>query len=344
MTYPNHIKVKLMILLISILPLHILLAADEPTPKGIFDVLAYKEIVNIELEFDLETVVNDRRSDQEYPAQMRFKDADKEWQEWDIKINTRGKFRRAKCSEMPPLKINFKKKKLEAAGLAPFDDFKLVTHCVDDYNAAKELILKEYLAYKMYNQLTPASFRVQLLNITYKDSNTGTKKRQMGFLIEDTAQLRARINAEKSKEERVVEFERFHPEHTKRVALFEYMIGNVDWAITYSKNVKYVVQDEVLVLVPYDFDFSALVGASYATVKSNLGQIYLSDRIYLGFEQSSGELQQTFAQFLKKKEEMYRVISGCKLLKTESRTEMIAYLDTFFENSGKLNFPTIDSD
>lgn len=339
MNYPIFLKTGLMVLSISLVSLSTVFASDDPSSPGIFDVLSYREVVNIDLEFDLDAVVTDRRSDEEHAAELRFKDADGNRQEWAIKISVRGKFRRSKCSEMPPLKINFKKKDLEAAGLAPFDDFKLVTYCVGDDLTAAELLLKEYLAYKLYNELTDASFRVQLLNITYKDTQTGLRKKQMGFLIEDTAQLRARLDAEKSKEDRVIERERYHPEFSKMAALFEYLIGNADYGLTYSKNIKYIVREELLVPVPYDFDFSALVGANYATfVPSRYGQSSINDRIYLGFEKSREELASVLALFEEKQGALYEVIRKFKLLKTTTRTEMLDYLDSFYKNTDDLTF------
>lgn len=343
MMYQSIAKKKPVLLLIGLLYINLLFASNDPSPKGIFDVLGYQQLVNIQLTFDLEAVKADQRTETEYPAQLSFKDSDKRQQEWDIKIRGRGKFRRAKCNEMPPLKINFKKKDLEAAGLATFDDFKLVTYCVDDYSTAKELLLKEYLAYRIYNQITDLSFRVQLVNITYKDSNTGARKKQMGFLIEDTAQLRSRVGAEKSKYGRVVEADRFHPQYRKTVALFEYLIGNTDWEITFGKNIKHIVMDGMLIPVPYDFDFSALVGASYATFTPSVyGQTSLADRVYLGFEKTSPDLEATVAFFEEKRGAMYRTIQEFKLLSARERTAMIEYLDTFFDDGGILNFPIKD--
>ena len=210
-------------------------ASDSNEQEGIFDLLDYREVVNINLTFDQEEVFTDRRSGDEHEATFSFKDEQGVIQDWSIKVSLRGKFRRLKCSEIPPLKLNFSKKDLKKAGLAKFDDFKLVTYCVEDYKAAKDLLLKEYLTYKLYNQITDYSFRVQLVNITYRDSKTGQRKKQMGFLIEDAAQLRARIGAGKSEYKHVIEPERHDLEAQRTTAFFQYLIGNVDWGITHSK-------------------------------------------------------------------------------------------------------------
>lgn len=313
--------------------------SDAPPEKGIFDLWNYEQVVDIDLTFDLETVFTDRRGEVDHPARISFEDETGQEQAWQIKVSTRGNFRRQKCNEVPPLKIDFKKGDLREAGLAEFDDFKLVTHCIDDYQAAKELLLKEYLIYKMFNQLTDLSYRVQLVDITYRDTNSGKKKRQMGFLIEDTAQLRARIGAEKVEVKRVVEAQEHAADYRKMVALFQYMIGNSDYGITHSKNIKYILKDDKVLSVPYDFDFAAAVDAPYLMYTKRYGQTSRYDRVYLGFERSYEVLEPTIELFEQKKTELYQTVYDMRLLKRSSREEMIAYLDTFFENTKEIKFP-----
>ena len=53
---------------------------------------------------------------------------------------------------------------------------------MDDEKEDKSYLLREYLGYKLYNQITDASYRVQLLRIHYEDESTGEAKKQIGFL------------------------------------------------------------------------------------------------------------------------------------------------------------------
>lgn len=313
-------------------------ATTEPPDRSIFDLWNYQEVIDIKLTFNLEKVFNDRRGEETYPAEINFEDAAGNPQSWDLKISTRGNFRRQKCNEIPPLKLNFKKGDLRDAGLADFDDFKLVTHCLDDYQLAKELLLKEYLTYRMFNQLTDISYRVQLVNITYLDADSGLRKRQMGFLIEDTAQLRARIGADKIEKMRIVEQEKYQEDYSKLVALFQYMIGNSDWGITHSKNIKYIEKEGKILPVPYDFDFAGLVNAPYMVPASHFGLTTRFDRVYLGFEQSESELKKAMELFQDRREALYETVQEMKKLKRSAREEMIAYLDTFYENTEGIVF------
>ena len=276
--------------------------------KGIFDLWNYKEIIDIKLTFDFEQVFENRRSVKSYPAEINFKDETGSEQSWQIGLSIRGKYRRIKCSEMPPLKINFRKGDLRNAGLADFNDFKMVTHCLDNHKQAKELLLKEYLTYRLFNNLTEISYRVQLINITYEDVNTGKQKQQLGFLIEDTAQLRARIGAEKIEAKLVVDQNKYQQEYNRLVAVFQYLIGNMDWGFSTSKNVKYVKINNKVLAVPYDFDFAALVNAPYRRLPNIYPLKSRYDRLYLGMERSQSELEKTIRLVEEQKETLYKTV------------------------------------
>lgn len=306
--------------------------------EGIFDLWNYQEVMELKMTFDLDRVFNDRRGGEQHPAEISFEDANGSLQNWAAKVGVRGNFRRQKCDETPPLKINFKKGDLRDAGLAEFDDFKLVTHCIDDYQNARELLLREYLIYRMFNQLTDYSFRVQLVKITYEDVNTGKRKKQMGFLIEDAAQLRARIDADKVDEVRIINQDKFETDYRQLVAMFQYMIGNADWGITHSKNIKYVEKGQKIFPVPYDFDFAGLVGAPYMTPASHHGLTSRFDRVYLGFERETTDLENTIKLLEESKKTLYNTVADLKLLKWSSRKIMLNYLDTFFENTEEIHF------
>lgn len=299
--------------------------------QSIFDAMQYQEVLKVELETDLELLQNDRYLKDPLPARISFKDKNGVDQHWNIKVGQRGKFRRVHCSELPPLKLNFKKGDLEAAGLASWDDMKLVTHCVEDWDAAKELLLREYLTYKLFNEISDQSFRVQLLKISYVDINTGKKIRQWGFLIEDTAQLKARLNATSCEECYNLPIEQFEKQQLERVSLFQFFIGNSDWSIVNMRNVKLLEAKNQVLPIPYDFDFSGLVNASYALPNALHKMDGIQDRVFLGFEESIEGLDDVKAQFLHEKENLTQIVQDFKILSSNSRREITAYMISFFE-------------
>lgn len=306
---------------------------------SIFDVMSHTEVLDLTIETNWRAFDSNRRNATEYPATIHFKDQYGQPKNWLLKVNLRGNYRRMQCAEIPPLKLNFKKKDLAAAGLAKFDDYKLVTHCETDKTVAKELVLKEFLAYKLYNNLTENSFRVQLLNITFKDTETGESLQQMGFLIEDTAELRSRIGAEKVKETIGLSKTLFHQDALRQVALFQYAIGNFDWNLATSRNLKYVQKDGAILAIPYDFDFAVFVDAPYATLNSNIGMKSKADRIYLGFEEALPNLTPRLTLFKKQQPQLLQIISDFKWLNRKTRKTLQKYLNSYFDNYQFVKWP-----
>lgn len=314
------------------------LGATSKQQNSIFDVLNYAEVVKVDLSYDLTAASENRRDTRAYPGMLGFRDEQGNKQSWEVNVTLRGAFRRIHCDEMPPLRIDFRKKDLEQEGLLPFDDFKLVTYCMGDDVVAKEALVREYLAYKLYNELSDISFRVQLLRINFKDSNTGETKTHLGFIIEDTAELRARTGSSKSDEKRIVNKEQFDPYYLQTAALFQYMIGNTDWGLTFSKNIKYFHKDNKVIPVPYDFDFAVIVNAPYAAPKEDNNGDYHYGRLYRGFKEEPNVLQPVIDNFVAKKQDLVEVIRNCKQLRPGSRRKMIDYLTSFFENPQQIEF------
>lgn len=328
-------NIQLLLTIILGLTSQLVFANLQPTSQiksGIFDVLNFQEVVEVNLEMDVNGIISNRRNTEKHPATLSFTDVNGTEQIWNIKVNLRGKFRRTKCAEMPPLKLNFKKADLKAKGLGKFDDLKLVTHCVEDEEEAKTLILKEYLAYKLFNEISDESFRVQLLKINYVDLETKEQKQHFGILIEDTAQMRNRIAAEKIEPRVNLSADKFYTKSLKKVALFQYMIGNFDWDVRAIRNIKIVKRGDKLLAIPYDFDFSFFVDAPYASTGSDFQITSKTDRIYLGFEEDLKDMEEVKLFFISKKRDLYQTIKDFKLLKMGTRKRMIKYLDSFYKS------------
>ena len=301
--------------------------------KSIFDLMHHSDELAVTLESDFEYLKTNRRSEEYQKARIFFEDATGTEQAWNLKVRLRGNFRRLFCTEIPPLKLKFKKSELAVAGLAEFNDMKLVTYCTSNRQEAYELLMKEFLAYELYNELSDNSYRVQLLNITYKDTNTGKKTRQWGFLIEDTAQLRHRMGgAEKIENVYNLPAERFSVKDRKLVALFEYIIGNSDWSYTMGKNVKLLEKNGKIIPVPYDFDFSGMVSAPYAVPNPNYVIFSLTERIFMGFPQDLEDLHDTVYQVYGVRQVLLNKVKSFNRLNSEKRREVANYLTSYFED------------
>jgi len=298
---------------------------------SIFDRLSGEEVLELEIETDLVELIENRRRDVYQPAVLRYKDIHGKTIQSGIEVIPRGKFRRRIC-DFPPVKLKFSKKELLAAGLKPHNNLKLSTHCLSDKEVGSSNVFKELLAYKLYNILSPHSFRVQLVKVTYVDAMGQLGKiKRYGFLIEDDEELAERLGGNlceclNAGTDGLSAFDQ------TLVAAFNYMIGNEDWSIPMVRNLKMVAPANGGKIIPiaYDFDFSGLVNAPYALPDSDLNQRHVKDRDYLGLEVSPGVFRQVIDRFTEKKPEIYSYLSRFKWLNTGQKEEIKSYLNSFY--------------
>jgi hypothetical protein len=311
------------------------------TKNSIFDELHYQEVIEVNLVLNKAKIFNNRKNQEKHNAIFSFHNQKGELQTWNIKVEQRGKFRRMKCENLPPLKLNFKNQDLVEADLTEFNDMKLVTHCVNDQEVAKQLLAKEYLAYKIYNQITNLSYRVQFVKINYKDVISGNTDTQYGILIEDTAQLRDRIHAEKVENTYNLAPEKYNTNQIKAVALFNYMIGNSDWSIQEMRNVKVLISNGQHILIPFDFDFSGLVDAPYVRLRPEHRLASSRERIFLGFRSDASYLKSA-RRFLKiKRKAIIKTIKDCSIISTKNKKEMIRYINSFYDEDKLMKLPFV---
>jgi len=315
-----------------ILPFLFLLLLSAPAFAGsIFDLLysGNDDAVAIRLVLPMDSAFAKLNTDQD--ARLSFTDVNGQAQNWGLKTSVRGKFRRQRC-DYPPLKLNFGKKDLRAAGLEDWDKYKLVSTCSAD-PLASQLVLKEYLAYRVYNQLTENSFRVQRVLITYVDSNGKYPKRvEEGFLIEDNDEMAARIGGERLKEALGQPVDAYDAEAEATQALVQYLISNGDWSMYMVRNLKVVrrAADGKLIPIGYDFDFSGFVGAPYASPTSEIGQQSIYQRIYQGYVHPDSAMRSVAQQFKDKRREVMSLIGKASYLSLDERELLQRFVSRFF--------------
>lgn len=254
-----------------------------------------------------------------------------------VTLEVRGNFRKSYCY-LPPLKINFRNG--DTSVLSPLGALKLVNTCNVKQNNY-EYLLKEYLVYKIYNLLTEKSLRVRLLQIQYIDSSGKRKPiNEFGFLIEDVKAMAARNQCIERKRN-VGHTELTDRKQMTRVALFEYMIGNLDWSVPVRHNIKLIVPEEdsnaAVFAVPYDFDYSGLVKTDYSIPPPELNLEDVTVRYYRGFPRTMQELEDVANEFIQQKPAIYKLIKEFEPLSVASRNQMISYLDGFFATLSKPN-------
>ncbi|MFK7933065.1 MAG: hypothetical protein AB8G22_06105 [Saprospiraceae bacterium] len=299
---------------------------------SIFKSLQREDVLNLTIEGNFTEIIDGEGKRKYQPATFTYEDEQGEEVKWDIEVRQRGKSRRRYC-EFPPLKLRFSKEDLATSGLSSFHTLKLVTHCQGDAAVANETLLREYLAYELFNEITDYSYQVQLVQITYRDNSGSFKKlKRYGFIIENNHEMAARIDGKINDVLNVASQDR-HSQVEAQTALFQYMIGNQDWDMKFARNIKYVktsTSDDLLV-IPYDFDFSGLVNASYAKPNPDFKLMSVRERIYLGNQADVQSIKSALVAFNAKKEAVMQRVNEFKKLNREARYDIIDYLDSFYQ-------------
>lgn len=278
------------------------------------------------LEMDVTTLIENRKADTYFPAMLTTEDGTT----YKIEVRPRGKYRR-KISEIPPLKLKFKKKLLVAAGLDTLNEVKLVLPTIDNVQG-DELLVKEYLAYRMFEKTTSASVRARLIRLTIRDTHVEKSKRTMlAMLVEDEEETVARLNG-KLVEQYGLPADSMLMDQAGLVAMFEYMVGNTDWDIPMMRNVRLIQAGESgkVAVVPYDFDFSGLVSAPYSSPSSESGLRTVRDRFLMANGISAESLKRAVKILRSCKKDFYELCRSNKQLSKVAAADMIAYLETFY--------------
>ena len=261
----------------------------------------------------------------------------------EIQVRTRGNFRlsRRNC-DLPPLRLNVKKGATKGTLFEGQDKLKLVLPCKPGQDYWEQYVLLEYMAYRTLNALTDRSFRVRLARVTYVDtSGKENPLTRFAFLIEQDEMVAVRNNA------RIISWTSgqldprlLDARNAIVVDLFQYMIGNTDWSGVEMHNMALMrTYDDINFTVPYDFDFSGLVNARYATPDQSLSISRVRQRLFRGFcpadvKRSKEEYDAVFASFREKKDEIYASWRSLQGLDSKRIEESLKYLDEFYETIG----------
>jgi len=293
--------------------------------KTIFEHLAKEEAVKLEIDLDLTTILENRKKDQYYPASLTTSDG----KTFRIEVKPRGKYRR-RIAEIPPLKLKFKKKDLVAQGFDTLNEIKLVLPAYDT-NLGDELVIKEYLAYRMFEHLTSASVRARLIRLNIHDTHVEQSRKVYAIMVEDEEETAARMKGQLVEEYGILP-DSLIMNQAALVAVFEYMIGNTDWEIAMMRNVRLIKSPETgkVLVVPYDFDFSGLVSAPYATPSSDSGLKNVRDRFMMASGIKTEQLKRAIKIILSAKDDLYDICRS-KHLSRASSDEVINYLESFFQ-------------
>lgn len=269
-----------------------------------------------------------------------FTDADGSVHKVGLKLRTRGNYRRDKehC-DFAPIRLNLPKDKLAGTIFEGQDKLKLVTHCQNNDSVYENLVIREYLAYRLLHELTPRSFAVRLMRITYLNTGYDRERTKYGFVIEEDRDV-AKRNGMKIADVGLITNEYLDPEQASLVHVFQYMIGNTEYSVLRPEpnracchNAKLMAPkgESIYTPIAYDFDFSGLVNAPYAEPNPRYKLPNVRVRQFRGSCQYDEQLEATLQYFREKKDALYKVIDDMEPMTRLTRSAVTRYIDGFYD-------------
>jgi hypothetical protein len=310
-------------------------AAESAQPRKLFE---SSETLALTIRAPWRKLISDAGNEKPYPATMTYTDESGQAQTVDITVERRGLTRQRICA-FPPIRLRFDKTQVKGTAFRGQKALKMVTHC-DTGDRWEQYYVKELLAYRMYNRVTELSFRVRPLAVQYVEADGGSSRSpRFAFLIEDDSDVAGRNSLEKV-DLLDIEPEQLEPQTANRLALFQYMIGNVDWstlggpgAELCCHNAKLMGANPTndLIAVPYDFDSAGLVDAAYAAPNEGLPIVEVTDRLFRGFCVHNQTLESARHEFLALEPEIFALVRAESRLSPRNLKIMSRFLNEFFD-------------
>lgn len=311
----------------------LLLAAGAQTMAHDARLFSSDHVLHARLEGPLQATLRNKQERMERSFVLRLDET-----AYSVKVRTRGNSRLRVCS-FPPLRLNFNKADTAGTVFDGQDKLKLVTHCKRG-NAAQADLLQEYAAYRVLNLISPISYRVRLLRLTYvEDKEAFDGQERFAFLIESQDALAARLNAQVF-ETKAISRRELELEHAAKVFVFQYLIGNTDWSMVTPQgkdrcchNGDLVKAEDYVHYVPYDFDLAGIVDAKYAYPAPQLRIRKVTQRLYRGLCLSAEILSKAVQSVVAKQAQALALINDLPGLSRRDASRTAQYLQGFYEQA-----------
>lgn len=297
------------------------------------------DILDVTIRAPFTTIMRERSIDEDQPATLTYRDAEAGEVMVELGIRTRGRFRRQSTTcKWAPLRLNFKKSTVKETVFAGSDKMKLVTHCRKRSAVYSQALLSEHLAYRIFNLLTDASFRVRLMRVTYVDTVKNDREHtEFAFMIEHKDQIATRIGL-KVNETASTEIEFLDGPHTNLSSLYQYLIGNTDFSPIRAAPGEFCCHNYVLfgaekgsiLPIPYDFDMSGIVDAPHSAPSVNFKLRNVRQRLYRGRCSNNEHVAASVQTFIDRKDGIYDLVTSNEFYKTNTRKDTLRFLDEFY--------------
>ena len=298
------------------------------------------DILDVTIRAPFTTIMRDRWVDEDQPATLTYNDAESGEVTVELGIRARGRFRRQPTTcKWAPLRLNFNKPSVKGTVFAGSNKMKLVTHCRKGSVVYSQALLSEHLAYRIFNLLTDASFRVRLMRVTYVDTDKNDRENTaFAFIIEHKKQVARRIGL-KVNDTPSTEINFLDGPHTNLSSLYQFLIGNTDFSPiraapgeTCCHNyVLFGAENGSILPIPYDFDMSGIVNAPHSAPSANFNLRNVRQRLYRGRCANNEHVATSVQTFIDRKDGIYDLVTSNEFYRKNIRRENLRFLDDFYQ-------------
>ena len=310
------------------------------------------ETLSISIEAPMRQLLRQRDNDREFDAVLTYSDGAGIEQRLDLKLTTRGRSRLEIC-DFPPLRLIFDADEFTDTVFADQHRLKMVTQCKRG-SRGEDWVMQEFGIYRAYNAITDYSYRVRWLEVIFRDTeSTRWQKVQGVFLIESTGEAGRRLQR-KSIRPPEIRTGQLSVIETSRNMLFQYLIGNTDFAVKRGPsgegcchNGRVLAppdRDDDWVILPFDFDQAGIINTDYALPDANLPITRVSNRLYRGFCSHNTVLPDTIALFDEHRSDITNALLPPGLSKSRHK-RALRFIDRFYDtvdDSQKLQREILD--
>lgn len=279
----------------------------------------------------------------EYRGTVEYIDENAPRTLFDVKFSARGNSRlQAKECRSAQLWVDFKKSQTAGTIFEGQNKLKLVVQC-GSKSRGSQWLLKENLAYKVFEEFSDLHLKTRLLEVSYTDTDKREGvKTQLAFFIEHHKSV-ARRHAMQVETRNAVSIAELDQGQSNAVALFAYLIGNTDFSSIQGPagekcchNVKLLVDDKGQYFpLPYDFDNTGWVSAGYALGPSpNIGIASTAERSYRGFCSHNQSLYEDILDSASYEANILAHVDNTEGLSNGNKRKLRQYAGEFFEMIG----------
>lgn len=301
---------------------------------------ASNDLLEVRISAPLTSIMRHRDSADELAGTLQYQETgSNEVVTLAVALRARGHFRRRQSiCDFAPLRLNFKKSQTRGTLFDKQDKLKLVTHCKKS-QIYKESLLREYLAYRVFNILTDVSLRVRLLKVDYVDTTKDNRKFvNYAFLIEDEQRFAKRIEMPAAEIRRVTVPE-LRPEYTNLTALFHYFLANYDFSYVNPEPDEFCCHNHILFgkegegyyPVPYDFDMSGFVDTPHSGPPPSLNLYHSRARRYRGWCVNNKYLNASVELFTANRDAIIQLVNADDIQRIGARKSLLRFIDEFYE-------------